>query len=258
MKAIVLSAGQGKRLLPLTARRPKCLLSVNGEIPVLEVQLRALARCGIEHATVAVGFGADAVESFLENTPIPGLAVQTLFNPFYTKSDNLATCWVARHEMDQDFVLLNGDTIFEDRVLQRLLSRPPTPITVTIDHKRAYDDDDMKVSTNEDGRLLAIGKTLKPEIVNGESIGMLCFRGSGPECFREAVERTMRAPEALGVWYLSVVNELAQETEIDSASVSGFWWREIDSPEDLEEARRSFPRRQERSATRLSTLSAGS
>jgi choline kinase len=252
MRAIILSAGQGKRLLPLTAREPKCLLGVDGERSALEVQLRSLARCGIERVTVVVGFGAHYVESFLRETQIPGLRVDTFYNPFYAQSDNLATCWLVRHEMDQDFLLLNGDTVFEDRVVARLLEGRPAQITVTIDHKDDYDDDDMKVSIDEDGRLLAIGKALKPEIVNGESIGMLYFRGLGPKRFREALERTMRAPEALKSWYLSVVNELAQETAVDTASVRGFWWREIDSPEDLEEVRRSFPRWQEHPLQRRS------
>lgn len=240
MRAIVLSAGQGKRLLPLTEEQPKCLLPLANGANVLEVQLRALARCGVEHATVVIGFGGEHVERFLAGTPIPGLSVETRFNPFYAQSDNLATCWLSRHEMHEDFVLLNGDTIFEDRVLRRLIGGPPAPITVTIDHKTEYDSDDMKVSVDETGRLLAIGKTLKPEMVNGESIGMLCFRGSGPKIFRDALERTIRRPDALKAWYLSVINELAQEVAVDTASVRGFWWREIDSPEDLEEAQRSF------------------
>ena len=98
MRAIVLSAGQGRRLLPLTERKPKCLLEV-GDRTLLELQLRALARCGVEHATVVVGFGAEHVEEFLEACPIPGMKVEALFNPFYVASDNLATCWIARVAM---------------------------------------------------------------------------------------------------------------------------------------------------------------
>ena len=70
-----------------------------------------------------LGFGADRVERFLDGIRIPGLRVDTLFNPFFASSDNLATCWLARSAMTGDFVLLNGDTLFEDRVLQRLLDR---------------------------------------------------------------------------------------------------------------------------------------
>jgi choline kinase len=237
MKAIVLSAGQGRRLLPLTEREPKCLLRVDGTHSVLELQLRALARCGIDHATVVIGFGADCVEAFLAGTPIPGLRVETLYNPFFATSDNLATCWLARVAMTEDFLLLNGDTLFEDRVLQRVLEQPPAPLTVTIDHKASYDDDDMKVSVDANGRLLAIGKRLAPDRVGGESIGLLCFRESGVKSFRDALEQAVRRPEGLHAWYLSVVNELAQRIRIETASIDGLWWREIDSPEDLEDVR---------------------
>ncbi|HEY8156498.1 MAG TPA: phosphocholine cytidylyltransferase family protein [Myxococcota bacterium] len=240
MNAIVLSAGQGRRLLPLTERDPKCLLEVDGPLTVLELQLRALARCGIRHATVVLGFGADRVERFLTGIRIPGLRVDTLYNPFFASSDNLATCWLARGAMTGDFVLLNGDTLFEDRVLQRLLESPPAPITVTIDHKDGYDDDDMKVSIDASRRLLAIGKRLPAESVGGESIGMLCFRGTGVKAFRDELERVIRTPEGLRAWYLSVVNEMASRMPIATASIDGLWWREIDSPEDLEGVRASF------------------
>ena len=240
MRAIVLSAGQGKRLLPLTAEIPKCLLPVDGERTVLELQLATLARCGIERVTVVSGFGVDRVERFLAAAPVPGLDVEVLFNPFFAVSDNLATCWVAREAMDRDFLLVNGDTLFEPALLQRLLGGPAAPITVTVDHKPAYDEDDMKVSLDDDGRLLAIGKTLKPEVVHGESIGLLCFRGAGVRRFRGAVERAMRRSEALRAWYLSVVNTLAAEGGVGSASIRGMWWREIDSREDLEEVRESL------------------
>ena len=240
MKAIVLSAGQGKRLLPLTAEIPKCLLSVDGDRNVLELQLRTLARCGISRVSIVSGFGVDRVEGFLAGMAPLGLEVECLFNPFFAVSDNLATCWVVREAMCEDFVLLNGDTLFEASVLRRLLASPPAPIRVAIDHKDAYDEDDMKVSLDDEGRLLAIGKALKPEIVHGESIGMLCFRGTGVLRFRAAVERAMRGPEALRAWYLSVVNSLAQEGAVETASIRGMWWREIDSHEDLAGVRQSL------------------
>ena len=241
MKAIVLSAGQGRRLLPLTEKLPKCLLPIQGQVSALEFQLRRLAECGVTRATVMVGFGADRVERALHTISVPGLAVEACYNPFYGVADNLVTCWLARHAMSEDFILLNGDTLFLTPVLEQLLLSKPAPLTLAINHKPHYDDDDMKVSIDDEGHLLAIGKTLKPEMVNGESIGLLCFRGSGTKRFCEGLDRSIRVPGALKAWYLSVVNELAQEVAVDTASVHGFWWREIDSVEDLEEARRSHP-----------------
>ena len=243
MKAIVLSAGQGRRLLPLTEDCPKCLLPVDGDRTMLSLQLDALARRGMDRVTVVVGFGADRVEHFLTTHPVPGLAVETLFNPFHSTTDNLVTCWLARQAMRDEFLLLNGDTLFEDALLERVLDAPQAPITVTVDHKAAYDDDDMKVSLDANGRLLAIGKDLPAATVGAESIGMIAFRESGPKIFVDALERIIHEPAALRRWYLSVVNDLAQQTAVETVSVHGLWWCEIDSPEDLAAARADYAAR---------------
>ena len=226
MKAIVLSAGQGKRLLPLTESDPKCMLPVDGQRPVLELQLEILARCGIREATVFVGFGAERVEAFLSRTRFGDLRVETFYNPFYPITDNLITCWLARAAMTGDFVLLNGDTLFEELLLRRVLDARATPIAVTIDRKAVYDDDDMKVSLDGAGRLSAIGKTLPPETVHGESIGLLMFRGPGVVAFRGALENSVRKPDALKLWYLSVINELARRMAVNTTSIEGLWWQE--------------------------------
>lgn len=240
MKAIVLSAGQGRRLLPLTAELPKCLLPVDGEVTVLSRQLEVLARAGVERAVVVIGFGAEHVERHLAANPVPGLAIETLYNPFYETSDNLATCWLSRGAMDEDFLLLNGDTLFQPAVLERVLCAPPAPIIVTVDHKPCYDDDDMKVSLDARGRLLAIGKSLPIEAVGAESIGLLAFRESGPKLFVDALEAAVRAQGALRRWYLSVVNKLAQRVAVESCSIHPLWWQEIDSADDLERTRAAY------------------
>jgi choline kinase len=245
MRAIVLAAGQGKRLMPLTTSLPKCLLPVDGDQPALELQLRALANCGVEQATILIGFGADRVEHFIDTHPIRGLEVETIYNPFYATTDNLITCWLARHAMDRDFLLLNGDTLFEDDLLQVVLDGPRAPITVTVNHKSEYDDDDMKVTLDGDGRLRAIGKKLALGATDAESIGMLLFRDSGVTAWRNALDRTVRHPDALHNWYLSVVNSLAQTMPVQTTSITGMWWQEIDSPEDLAAARAGFSRKED-------------
>ena len=246
MKAIVLSAGQGRRLLPLTTELPKCLLPVDGEVTLLSRQLEVLARGGVERAVVVIGFGAEHVERHLATHPVPGLQVETLFNPFFATSDNLATCWLSRTAMADDFLLLNGDTLFEPAVLERVMQSPPAPITVTIDHKPCYDDDDMKVSLDASGRVLAVSKTMPPEAVGAESIGLLAFRESGPKLFVDALESAVRRPEAMRQWYPSVLSHLARTTAVETRSIRGLWWREIDSADDLADVRRDLAARARR------------
>ena len=240
MRAIVLSAGQGKRLLPLTASRPKCLLEIRDDQTVLDFQLASLARCGIQHTTVVIGFGAEHVEHRVAESNFGGMRVETLYNPFFAITDNLATCWIARVAMADDFMLLNGDTVFEDDLLRRVLDAPCEEIAVTIDRKPEYDADDMKVTLDTDGRLVAIGKKLPLHTVDGESIGMLRFRGSGVQRYRDALDLAIRQPDSLRNWYLSVVNELAQKIAVQTVSIEGLWWSEIDSPEDLAAVRGHF------------------
>lgn len=229
-KAIILSAGQGRRLSPLTDTRPKCLIDLSGK-SVLHWQLLHLKAAGLTEVVVVTGFGAEAVEEEIAQIALPDMTVRTLFNPFYGLTDNLATCWLAREEMRGAFLLLNGDTLFEPAIASRLLQAPASAVTVTVDRKTAYDADDMKVLT-EGSRLLAIGKTIPA--FDAESIGFLRFSADGAAAFVRTVEQIMRSPEGLKRWYLSVINEMAQAgEEVSTVSIEGLGWAEMDFPEDV-------------------------
>jgi choline kinase len=243
MRAIILSAGQGRRLLPHTADIPKCLVSVDGVKSILELQLEALAACGIREATVMLGFGADKVESHLARRTIDNLEVRTKYNPFYRQSDNLVTCWLAASEMTGGCLLLNGDTLFETAVLARLLVSPYAPVSVVIDRKREYTDDDMKVTLGPAMRLLAVSKTIPAPFVNGESIGLIRFLPEGSQAFRAGLERAIRDPEMHSKWYLEVLSEIAQSVAVQAVSIEGLWWTEIDSASDLADVREEFATR---------------
>jgi choline kinase len=231
-KAIILSAGQGGRLLPLTERTPKCLLNLGGR-SMLEWQLRALAEAGVREAVVVSGFGAELVEAELERHTPPQMRTTTVFNPFFQLADNLASCWIARSELAGPCLILNGDTLFEPEIARRLLAAAPAPITVTIDRKSQYDADDMKVVTDRD-RLVAIGKILPAGEVSGESIGFLRFDAAGAACFVAEIERTMRTAKGPGLWYLSAIHALASAgADVRVLSIQGLQWGELDFPADL-------------------------
>lgn len=233
MKAIILSAGQGRRLLPLTAGTPKCGVEIAGQ-SLLEWQLGEVAQCGIDEVVVVTGFHADIVDDLVSRCSM--VPVRTLHNPFFDASDNLGTCWVARSEITDPFVIINGDTLFEAAILQKLLASPAnTPVTLVVDRKDHYDEDDMKVVVS-DGRLRRVGKRLELDDVNGESIGMMAFRGLGPAKFVSKVESLMRSDMGLKLWYLSAVDQLAQSGEVGVCDIHGLSWCEVDDRDDLDNA----------------------
>jgi choline kinase len=235
-KAIILAAGQGSRLLPHTQDLPKCLLDLAGR-SMLGWQLQGLARAGVNEAVVVTGFRSDLVEDALPGITPAGMQVRTQFNPFYKVADNLASCWMVRHELDGPVLTLNGDTLFEPAIARRLLTAPAADIIVTIDRKPAYDEDDMKVVTQGD-RLTAIGKMLPMGQVTGESIGFLRFSAAGAASFVAEIDRTMHTLEGTGLWYLSAIHRLANAgSDVKVASIEGLQWGELDFPADLTRCR---------------------
>jgi choline kinase len=142
---------------------------------------------------------------------------------------------MARAELAGDCLVWNGDTLVSNALMRRVVDNDRAGICVTIDRKETYDDDDMKV-VEEGGRLKAIGKRLEGG-VNAESIGLLAFRGGGAERFRQAIEQAMRTPEGTTIWYLRVINQLAQGSDVWTLDISGEEWGEVDFPSDVERAR---------------------
>ena len=227
--AIILSAGQGSRLLPLTADKPKCLIEFAGK-SLLRWQVEVLAANGVTDISVVTGFKSDVVEA--ELATLPGVRAEALFNPFYHVADNLGSCWMARETMVGEFIILNGDTLVAPEIVATLLANASAPITVTVDIKPDYDADDMKVERDGE-RLVAIGKTLTPAQANAESIGMLAFDEVGGARFRRQIEAMMRTTAGVSNWYLKAIDAIAPEGVVGTVSIEGMDWAEVDFPQDV-------------------------
>lgn len=233
MHAIILSAGQGSRLAPLTADTPKCLIDFGGR-SLLEWQLAALAGAGVDRVTVVTGFQAEKVRSRLAaNWP----GVKTLHNPFYRIADNISSVWLAREALAEgDALILNGDTLIGPELIAQAIAGAVAPVNVTIAIKSDYDADDMKV-TLADGRVTAVSKGLPPGETDAESIGMLVFRGNGGAQFSSTIDTAIAREGGTGNYYLSAVAELAVLGGVGATDVTGFESAEVDFPADLPGAR---------------------
>ena len=233
-KAIILSAGQGSRLGHMVDDKPKCLIDFGGRT-LLDRQLDTLESNGVGEAIVVTGFHDELVNQAIARRS-GGPRVRTIYNPFYKVADNLGSLFMAREELAGDCLVWNGDTLVSDSLMAKVVGNEKPGICVTIDRKDGYDDDDMKVVVEDDGRLRAIGKRLSSG-VNGESIGLLAFRGDGAERFVQAIERDIRTPEGTTIWYLRVIHHLAEASEVWTFDIKGEEWGEVDFPPDVERAR---------------------
>lgn len=236
MRIVILAAGQGKRLLPLTAEVPKALLDIGGKT-LVERQIEAFAARGIKDFTVVTGYGVSRMEEALAKIGQSlGVVITAVFNPFYAVADNLASCWIARGAMTGDFIQVNGDNVFRSDLVEKLLAAPVVPVGVATNIKQTYDSDDMKVILDR-GRLTEIGKTLPVDTVDAEAIGFYVFRESGAKAYVETLERAMRDPQVLKQWFPSAIGSLAKRIEIRTIPINGLQWCEVDFPVDLQQAR---------------------
>ena len=236
VRIVILAAGQGKRLLPLTTEVPKALLDIGGKT-LIERQIEAFAARGIKDFMVVTGYGAQSMEEALAKiSQSLSVVIATVFNPFYAVADNLASCWMARGFMTGDFIQVNGDNVFRSDLVEKLLAAPVVPVGVATNLKQTYDSDDMKVILDR-GRLTEIGKTLPVDTVDAEAIGFYVFRGEGTHAYVETLERAMRDPQALRQWFPSAIGSLAKRIEVRTIPINGLQWCEVDFPIDLQQAR---------------------
>jgi L-glutamine-phosphate cytidylyltransferase len=236
VRVIILAAGQGKRLLPLTADVPKALLDIGGKT-LIERQVEAFAANGLKDFVVIIGYGADKMEQALAAIAVRlGVSIVTTYNPFYAVADNLASCWLARQFMDRDFIQVNGDNVFQGDLVARLLEPAVQNISVAINRKDAFDSDDMKVML-DGARLTEVGKTLPVDTVDAEAIGFYMFRGIGCQHYVSELELALRDPQGLKRWFPAAIGSLAKKVPIGVVEITGLRWSEVDFPIDLQQAR---------------------
>ncbi len=230
MKAIILAAGKGERLGVLTRNTPKSLLEIGRGVTVVESQLDHLAECKVAEVVLVVGYKAEQIEAKLKD--YDRLEIRTVYNPFFDVSNNLLSAWMARAEMQDDFMLINGDDVFSSSVVSGLLG-VDGGIVMVIDRKEAYDDDDMKVVT-EGPLIRRVSKKIPFDESNGESIGMMRFAGTGRQRFVAKLDEMARNPSHRNAFYLQALQELMDEGyPVHFAECDPEDWAEIDFHPDL-------------------------
>lgn len=231
MKTIILAAGLGSRLLPLTADRPKCLVPV-GERAILEHQLEALHAAGRSDITVVGGYRFDRLTAFVERLP-KALRPKLIFNPAYAVSSSIGSVWAAQKLLDGPFLLLNGDTIYETEPLAAALGRLPAGISLFIEPTDEPQADDMRVHVRG-GRVLEVHKKLDPKRADHRSLGIVACADADGGAYRSALEEVFTKPGGDQRFHHDVVDLLARRGQVGAVTFEPDTWQEIDSAADID------------------------
>jgi choline kinase len=237
VKGLVLAAGPGRRLHPLTAALPKTLLPLDDGRTILDLALANIRTVGIEDIVIVTGFAADEVERRVPDLERRhGVRVELVFNDRAEEWNNAYSLWLARDDFGQGALLLNGDTVHPHSVEEALLATDGSGVLLAVDDVKALGEEEMKVLASEDGRLRAISKDVDPSEADGEYIGVALIPSAAAGALADALERTWRRDPSL--YYEDGFQELADRTgDVRLASIGGVEWVEVDDQADLERAR---------------------
>lgn len=239
MKIFILAAGKGERLWPLTKDTPKPLVDVGDGVTLLDEQLDRLRECGVvDEVVIVTGYLGHKVDQKVAGIDIPGMQVRTVYNPFYKNSNNLASLWLAQHEMTEDFMVTNGDNLFNKGVFRDFSEACTNDgVFLSVGKKDEFDEDDMKV-TLENGLVTRVAKDIPSERCHAESPGLCLVRGeTSRKAFKDAMRKELMNESGLHTFWLSIFGRLSENGE----SVSPWYfdsatrWREVDIHPDIEQ-----------------------
>ena len=237
MKGLILAAGMGTGLLPLTADRPKPLVDIGG-VTLMDRMIAQCAEVGLDEVIIVTGYMHEFVVQWLHDHPTP-IPARTVLNPEYATINNAHSVFVAREAMEgEGFLKFDGDLILETGILQRLVD-DPAPTTAVIDTTGALDEEAMKAVVDEEGAVQAFGKWLELSESSGESIGVEKIGAEDAPAFFDAIHERVHANGETDIYYEDVYHTLLKRGwAMRAITTEGQIWSEVDNAEDLAFARK--------------------
>jgi choline kinase len=234
---LVLAAGAGRRLQPLTDDLPKTLLPVDGERTILDIALANLKHAGLDGVAVVTGFAAHRIDDrrrALEQDH--GVNLELVFNDKAEEWNNAYSLWIAREHLRGGAILVNGDTVHPASVEETVLAARGPAIVLAADTEKALGEEEMKLHVTDDGFMDRINKALDPSTAAGEYIGVTLIEGAAADPLADALEATWKRDTDL--YYEDGYQEFADRGgRIGIAPIGQADWVEVDDHDDLARAR---------------------
>jgi choline kinase len=235
---IVLAAGAGRRLAPLTDDLPKTLLPVDGDTTILDIALSNLAAVGLEEVAVITGFASHQIDSRVgELERRHRVKISLIWNERALEWNNAYSLWCAREHFPRGVLLANGDTVHPPSVEEALLAaRGDHELLIAVDQEKPLGEEEMKVHLSPEGLLERINKALDPAGAHGEYIGLTLIEPPAADGLADALRTTFERDPQL--YYEDGFQEYADRGgRVGIAPIGDAEWVEVDDAADLARAR---------------------
>ncbi len=240
MRAIILAAGEGRRLRPLTENNPKCLIELGGK-PILDWQIELMHSCGIKDIVVVKGCQADKIVR--ED-------VRYYVNKDYDTTNMVMTLWCAKDELEGEVIISYGDIVYNEKALRGLIAAPyDISVVVDLDWQKYWQmrfadplQDAESFKMDAEGRISVIGqKAEKISDIDAGYIGLIKFQHKAHNVFKQSFQNAQKAEKPWGTdkafekaYMTDMLQGLIKEgNDLYAVKIRGGWC-EIDTIKDLE------------------------
>ncbi|WP_353894459.1 NTP transferase domain-containing protein [Proteinivorax hydrogeniformans] len=240
---VVLMAGEGRRMRPYTADRPKSLLRCDDGISIFGHILKAFSNQKLDiDAIPVIGHGANKVHDEVQKM---GIKDNCVYNPFYNTAGPIISLWLGLlQSRNENLVIVNGDTLLKPSLTKEVVSWfNQTSISDSLEaalctsYTSNFENDDMKVILDQDGKFTEVGKHIRPENGCFKSAGVLCVKGHKSKLsLKQKLEKLLMNSRTLQKnyhWH-NILNEIKSDFKIDLLQVDIKSWDEMDTPAELE------------------------
>lgn len=233
MKGVILAAGVGKRLYPLTKEIPKCLITV-GEKSILEYILDSFAYAGVQEITTIVGFKKEKIFDKIGDS-YKGMTINYVLNDRFENTNNLYSLWCARKFINDSFIQCHGDIIPNREIIKKVLDSPIEDAVIIDSNPKSFVEDANRVKV-KDGKVIEINKFLSPSESSGRAFGIYKFSKETALDYSRSIENNTF--NDLNAGFEIGLRPLLKEKNFQVIDVIGYPYAEIDDINDLKEAKK--------------------
>jgi choline kinase len=234
VKAVILAAGCATRLRPYSDDTPKTLLKVGG-VPILRRTITSLLRAGFDQFVIGTGYLEHMVREAVAEW-FPKLDATFVSNPDFRSTNNAFSLLLTREHVEDDaFILLDGDVVFDLEVIEELVDRGPDCLAVRSVGQIGLEE--VKVTADNEDRVLAIGKHVPVRSAMGESVGIELFSASSSKKLFAALHARVREQGMINEYYEASFQQILDEgVTLYGVDIGSMYAAEIDTIDDLNAA----------------------
>ena len=229
MKALILNSGMGSRMGALTSEHPKCMTEISGGETIISRQLRQICDVGIREAVITTGRFDSVLMDYVRGLGLP-LEITYVKNPVYDRTNYIYSICCAGEYLDDDILLMHGDLVFENTVLDQVMEGAESCMAVST--VLPLPEKDFKAVVR-DGRITAVGIEFFSEAVAAQPLYRLRREDWRIWLDRITAYCESGEEEKRRCYAENALNEVTGALSLFPLDVGNQLCREIDNPEDL-------------------------